>query len=251
MSPRRSPVAEASRLVTTGLLFWAGAQLASTVLDRSETAAVAVQAAIAEWGGGTMGLSWSDPLKPAPSWRSLRARIARGMGLGLAVAGLVVGAALATRAAAVTHATPSVSALVVGLVVGALSAVRDELLLRGFVLHATRGLLGTPAAIAVCGGTAAAARLGLDGAWTVALLSEALRGIALGAIWVRDRGAWMAIAASAVWTWTLGPLTHGGLLDVRFVKEPDATAPAVAVLVVTAGAAFAWAVLGARDRRQR
>ncbi|MGO9836062.1 MAG: type II CAAX prenyl endopeptidase Rce1 family protein [Polyangiaceae bacterium] len=238
MGERRGPLADATKVVTSGLLFWGGAQLASTVFGRSETAAVAVQAAIAEWGAGTMGIAWSDPLLPSPSWRAIRVRVACGLGLGLAAAGVAVGTALATRAAAIQHAAPSVSALVVGLIVGALAAIRDELLLRGFALRATRGLLGTPTALAVCGGAAAAARLGLDGALTVAVVAEALRGIALGCLWVWDRGAWMAVAANVAWTWTTGPITHGGLFDLRFVMELDGSTPVVAVLAVMAGGAF-------------
>jgi len=251
MSGRRPRLADASKLVTSGLLFWGGAQLAATVFDRNETAAVAVQAAIAEWGAGTMGVTWSDPARPAPSWRAIRDRAAYGAALGFATAGLVVGIALATRAAAMQPAAPSASALLIGLLVGGLGAVRDELLLRGFVLRATRGLLGAPAAVAVCGGAAAAARLGLDGALTLAVLAEALRGIALGALWVRDRGAWMAIAANTAWTWAAGPIVHGGLFDVRFTTELGAGAPAIGGLAITAAAALCWVAIRDPDRTDR
>jgi hypothetical protein len=231
-------MADAAKLVTTGLLFWGGAQLASTVFDRNETAAVAVQAAIAEWGAGAMGIAWSDPLRPAPPWRAIRARIARGLGFGFVAAALVVASTLATRTATVKQAAPSLSVLTIGVLLGALAAVRDELLLRGVVLRVTRGLFGIPVGIVVCGFAAAAARLGVDGAITLAILAEALRGIALSTLWIRDRGAWMAVAANAAWAWTAGPLTHGGLFDLRFVREPDASVPAVLVLAVIAAVAF-------------
>lgn len=250
MRQRAGPLADATKVVTTGLLFWGGAQLASTVLNRSETFAVAVQASIAEWGAGAMGIAWSDPQRPVPSWNAIGRRVGYGLGLGLAVGGLTVGLALATRAATMQRATLSVSALAMGLIVGALGATRDELLLRGFVLRATRGVLGTWAAIVVCGGAAAAARLGLDGAVTLAVVVEALRGVALGAVWVRDRGAWMAVAANAAWTWTTGLFAHGALLDVRFQREPDASPLAIGVLALAAGAALAWTRQGASARTQ-
>ncbi|MGA7119930.1 MAG: hypothetical protein WBY94_07535, partial [Polyangiaceae bacterium] len=80
----------------------------------------------------------------------------------------------------------------------------------------------------------------------LALTAEALRGIALASLWVRDRGAWMAVAANASWMWTLGSLAHGGLFDVRFVVEPDDAATAVAIL---AGFAIAgWVSI--RRRKQ-
>jgi hypothetical protein len=81
----------------------------------------------------------------------------------------------------------------------------------------------------------------MDGAITPALLSEALRGTALGAIWTRDKGAWMACGANAAWTWTLGPALGGNLLDVRFATEAGTTAGSIAVLAVAALVACLWA----------
>jgi hypothetical protein len=153
-----------------------------------------------------------------------------------------VGSALATGDASLAPAPAlggSVELLAVGLFASALAAVRDELVLRGFVLRATRGLLPTWVCLVVCGAAAAAARFGVEGGSLVALAAEALRGIALGALWTRDRGAWMAFGANASWMWTLGSLTHGGLLDVRFVVAPDATPAALGVLTIVTLAACA------------
>jgi hypothetical protein len=108
------------------------------------------------------------------------------------------------------------------------------------VLRATRDLLPAWAAILVCGGAAAAARFGAEGAVTLAMASEALRGAALGALWLRDRGAWMAWGANTAWTWTLYSL--GGVVDVRFVGDPRAGVAAVAVLAVACVAAAFWAL---------
>jgi len=96
----------------------------------------------------------------------------------------------------------------------------------------------------VCGAAATAARLGVDGDLGLGLAAQGLRGVALGALWSRDRGAWMPIAASAAWTWTLGSWTTGGLLDVRFA---EGRADVVGLLV--AGAAAAGAVAWARRAR--
>jgi hypothetical protein len=63
---------------------------------------------------------------------------------------------------------------------------------------------------------------------------EALKGVALGGLWLLDRGAWMPCAASAAWTWAMGPVTQGDLLDLRF-----ATGHAETVVVVMALAAAA------------
>jgi hypothetical protein len=209
-------VKEAAGLVAWGLVFWGAVQLAAAVFSNNATAAVAVQAALAEWGAGRMAIPWSDPGAPIPSWNAIGARAGRGAAIGVLAAALVVGVALLAHAASLVSSPPSVGLLAVGLVVSVLGAVRDELLLRGVVLRATRRLLPTWAALLVCGAAATAARFGVEGAMGVVLAVEAIKGVALGAIWVKDRGAWMAVAANTAWTWTIGSVVGGGLLDVRF-----------------------------------
>jgi len=228
---------DASKVVAWGLVFWGAAQFAVAVFARNATALVAVQAVLAEWGAGRIGIAWSDPLAPMPSWKDLGRRAGKGAGLGAAAAVAVVVVAMATRGAARTAGVPGGGLLAVGLVIALLGAVRDELLLRGVVLRATRGLLPAWAALLACGGAAAAARFGIEGTLGMALAVEALRGMVLGAIWVRDRGAWMAVGANAAWTWTLGSVMRGGLVDVRFATEPDAGIPALAVLAAATVAA--------------
>ena len=63
----------------------------------------------------------------------------------------------------------------------------------------------------------------------------------LAAVWVRDRGAWMAVGANAAWSWATGSVVHGGLLDVRFATEIDAGIPALVVLGAAAVATCVWA----------
>jgi hypothetical protein len=209
-------VRQAAKVVGWGLVFWAGVQLAAAIFTRNATAAVAVQAALAEWGAGRIGIPWSDPGAPAPSWNAIGARAGRGAAIGVLAAALVVGIALLAHRASLVSSPPSVGLLAVGLVVSVLGAVRDELLLRGVVLRATQGSLPVGASLVVCGAAAAAARFGVEGAMGIVLAAEALKGAALGAIWVKDRGAWMAVAANTAWTWTMGSVVGGGLLDVRF-----------------------------------
>jgi hypothetical protein len=122
--------------------------------------------------------------------------------------------------------------------------VRDELFLRGIVLRATRGLLPAWAALAACSAAAAAGRFGAEGVLGLSLIVEALRGLALASLWIRDRGAWMAVGAGAAWTWTLQSVVRGSLLDVRFASEPDAGVPALITAAVAAALGLLWA--GAR-----
>jgi hypothetical protein len=99
-------------------------------------------------------------------------------------------------------------------------------------------LLPVWVALVACGLAAAGARLGTEGALTSALAPEALRGVALGALWVRDRGVWMAFAANTAWTWPMGSLLGGALLDLRFTGRAGADSGA-AVAVLAAGAVAA------------
>jgi hypothetical protein len=242
---------DTTKVVLWGLVFWGSEQLAAAVFERNATAMAAAQAAVAEWGAGRMGIVWSDRRGPSPSWAAIGRRAATGAALGAGCALAVVGVSLAGRAAVAMPGEPSLGVLVVGLFVAALGAVRDELLLRGVVIRATR-LLPLGATLVACGLAAAAARFGADfGAGervNGTLVVEALRGVAYGALWVRDRGAWMAWAADTAWTWTTGPVTGGGLLDIRFAGTAGGGAASLAVLAVAAGAASLWAARAPSER---
>jgi hypothetical protein len=233
-------LADAAKVVIWGLAFWGGVQLAAAGLERNAIAMVVVQAGLAEWGAGRMAIPWSDPRADLPTWRAIAGRAAIGATIGGVCAAAIVMVAIGLRAAVVTTGEPAMGALLVGLLVASLGAVRDELLLRGVVLRATR-LLPVGATLVACGLAAAAARFGSDGGATVALIPEALRGTALGALWVRDRGAWMPCAANAAWTWTMGPVFGGNLFDVRFARDATSGASSIVVLGVAALVACLWA----------
>jgi hypothetical protein len=48
----------------------------------------------------------------------------------------------------------------------------------------------------------------------------------------------MAVGANAAWTWTLGSVVRGGVVDIRFATEPEAGVPALAVLLAATVAAL-------------
>lgn len=238
--PAPTRLSEAAKIVAWGIAVWGGVQLVASVLARHAAASLVAQVALAEWGAGTMAITWSDPLASVPSWKAVSQRVSRGAALGGGVAAAGIAGAVATHAAAIAPSTPAFGPLAVGLVVATLGAVRDELILRGVVLRATLGLLPVWAALVACGGAAAAARFGVDGVVTSAMASEALRGVALGGLWLTDRGAWMACAANAAWMWTGGSVVRGGLLDVRFLAESQGAPSQMIVLAVAALSASLW-----------
>jgi hypothetical protein len=247
---------DAAKLTGWGLAFWAAVQLAGALFEGKATAAIAAQAAVAEWGAGRMGIAWSDPLARLPPRPShLAKRAAFGALLGGVAAAAVVLAAILTGGAARSNGPASPGILLIGLLLAALGAVRDELLLRGLVLRVTRGLLPAWVALLACGGAAAAACYGAStvgslgggsggGVDATALAVAALGAIALGALWMHDRGAWMAWGAHTAWVWTLESVVRGGVLDVRFGAEPEASRPAVGVVAAAATIATVWVLRG-------
>ena len=245
--PSRAPAANATltdsaKTVAWGLVFWSAVQLAETVFGRNAFGMVAVQATLAEWGAGRMSVAWSDPLAPMPSWAAVRRRVGRGLLFGSTAAAAVVLVALATHGATATGVSPQFGLLVMGLLVSTLASVRDELLLRGVVLRAMRGVLPPWAALLVCGAAAAAAYFGVERAVGLGLAVEGLRGIALGALWMKDRGAWMACAANGAWAFVLDAVVRGGLIDARFADSPTEGVPALVVAALAAVAAAVWAL---------
>ena len=166
---------------------------------------VVVQAGLAEWGAGRMAIAWSDPRADAPD-------VARGREAGAVGAALGVGCAGARRD---RRDRPSRRRRRGG---GAGDGAAARRAVRGGAGRGARRAAparrGAPRHAAASGRarrwSPAASRPPLRASgWTGRsrwrLIPEALRGAALGALWVRDRGAWMACAANAAWTWTTGP----------------------------------------------
>ncbi|HLK37580.1 MAG TPA: CPBP family glutamic-type intramembrane protease [Polyangiaceae bacterium] len=236
-----APRESAASLVAWGLVFWTGVLAIGALLARSSTAAVALQAAAADWAAGRLGIVWSEGETP----RSAVARRALlGASLGLAAGAIGIAGAVVFHVATLRPEVPVVSSASLGLLVAALTATRDELFVRGLVLRATQRRLPEWAALIACGATTAAVRAAVDPAAPGPIAAEALRGIALGALWLKGGGAWMPCAANAAWTWLTGSLTHGGLLDVAFAGEPTASWPVLVTLVATAAIALAWVARG-------
>jgi hypothetical protein len=237
-----------ARVVGTAAVFYAGVHAVSAFLATNAILSGAVQALLAEWGAGRAGVEWTDPaMRERPD---IARRAGLGAALGLGTGALAIGFALVTRAATIERGPPALGQALVGLVVGAIGAVRDELLLRGFVLTALRGWVSPAASIAICAVAGAAASFGEGNASPGELLVAALASAAFAALWIRDRGAWLAVGAHAGFVFATGTLARGALLDVRSALGPwgggDAGLPgslAVAVVVgVSAAFAIAWAI---------
>jgi membrane protease YdiL (CAAX protease family) len=244
---------ETGKVVGWGLVFYAGVQLAGFFLASNDLGAAAVQAALSEWGAGRVGIAWSDPLAKVPTWGAIARRAGSGAALGFGAGVLALVVLLVTHGATLARGTPALGSLAIGLLVSVLWAVRDELLLRGFVLRALGGWPSPAVCAVVCGVAGAAAELGAEGAspQPIAIAVAGVLGVAFAALWQRDRGAWMAVAAHASWLFTTRKLSHGAFLDVHFAPTAwgggDAEmAGSSAALVVVAALALAGIAANAR-----
>jgi hypothetical protein len=244
---QRARIKESARVAGYGVLVYGATRFAGTYLERYAFAAAVMQLVIAEWGAGRMAIAWSDPLAPAPTTTAIALRAARGAALGLAAALVALGVVLLTRAGSLAPNAPSVVVSLMGAITPACLAARDELLLRGLVLRVLPADLQTSARVAACGLASAAAAYGDGASAPPALVAAGLGGAALGALWMHDRGVWLAWGAHAAFAWASGTLAKGGLVDLRPASNgwggADLSGSWAAVLAatITLGGALAFA----------
>jgi len=238
----KAALRDRARVVGWGIALAAAVQGAAAYLAQNHTGAVIAQVVIAEFGTGRLGVAWSDPLAPIQSGADLAKRAFRGAGFGAAAAAILVGASVIARAATVGPGTFGVAPLLVGLVISACSAARDELMLRGLVLRALGPNAKFPVQLLACGLAGAAFRFGTQPDATFAAIGFAFASsIAFACLWLRDRGAWLAAGANAAFTFVTGPLAQGTLLDVRATKSLDGSIVALVCGVFFAGSAISYA----------
>ncbi len=217
---------ERARVVLWGIAIVGGVQAAAMYLAQNHTGAVIAQLVIAEFGTGRLGVAWSDPLAPIPTGSAMARRALRGASLGAAAAAVLLGASVLFRVVTLAAGSVSVASLVVGLVVCVCLAARDELLLRGLVLRAVGPSAHVAVRLLVCALAGAAFRFGSDqNATKTSLVFALLSSTALGALWLRDRGAWLAVGANGAFMFVTGPLSHGALLDVAASAAKDGMQP--------------------------
>jgi hypothetical protein len=210
---------DAGKIVGWGLVLYAAVQLVGSKLSTRSVGALALQMVLAEWGAGRLGVSWSDPTADIPTLRAILVRVMRGAAFGFGAAAAVIAFAFAARGLVWRPNTPVVSELALSLATACLLAARDELLLRGIPLRAFRHACPLGALLLVCGGAGAAAEYGIlsaTGTLDAARVAAAgLLAVTLAALWLVDRGGWLAFGAHAAWTFTTGGAIRGGLLDLR------------------------------------
>jgi hypothetical protein len=219
LSPAESRAAAASawRVAGWGLAIYVGTRIAALLLESVSLPAATVQAVMAEFGAGFLGVGWSDPKQPIPTAAAVARRAGVGAAIGVVAAAVVVGFLATTQAILLERSDPAIAAIVVALVTSGLFAMRDELLLHGIVIRALVSVEAPILKVVACGLTSAAAAYGELGAAATpgAVIVQGLLGIIFGALWVRDRGAWAAWGSHTAWLFTTSLLMQGGIFESR------------------------------------
>lgn len=235
---RRAVFRDRARIVIWAVGLATVIQGIGSFLARNHVGAVVLQLVVAEFGCGRLGVAWSDPKEPEPETSAIARRAGRGAAIGAAAAVVVVGALVALRLATLEVGTPSMSTLFVGALVATFGAARDELLLRGLVLRALGPSASLPMKLAV-GALAGAASAWGAGASPFGVAAGAALALTFTALWIVDRGAWIAVGAHAAASILLGPVASGGLVDVRMTSRLGLDESPVALVVFAATAAYA------------
>ena len=204
------------RVAAWGTAIYLGARIFAVVLEKNSLPAAVVQAVLAEWGCGRLGVAWSDPTAPLPEPKAIGKRAGIGAGFGLLAGVVVVAFLLTTRAILLDRVSPTWQSVGLALFGAGAFALRDELILHGLVLRALVSVESPIAKVLACGLTSAAAAYGELGAGAgSAIVVQGLLGIIFGALWVRDRGAWPAWGAHAAWLFMTDFLMRGGLFEAH------------------------------------
>jgi hypothetical protein len=213
-----------------------------------------VQVVGVEWAARRLGVSWSDPSLEEPPLGAVARRSLGGLLFGALAAFFVLAFARATMGIRSVSLAFVPSDLGLGLLIAAMSAVKDELLLRGTVLRSFRAVLGQEWQLVLAGVVAVAARVGQapdvpysalfeSAAGCASLASAGLFGASMAALWQRERGAYLACAVHAGWTFaTTTAITGGGF--------EGSIASATGVLALTVGVLL-WSRRSSRNDDER
>lgn len=239
---------ETARVVGIGLLTVAAVDFAGNWLHERSIAACAVQVAIAELGAGRLAIAWSPPSSGEPTIGQIGRRIGRGAMFGFAAAIVLLAVGAIARTLSMRAGSFEVASLLTGLLVAALSAVRDELLLRGIVLRALQSFTRGPLLVAACAAAAVARVWFAEGTTPESAIVSGAAAAALACIWLVDRGAWMAVGANAAFLFCANTMMRGPI-DVRGGDPPwgggalglaSGRTSAIAMSFVSAAAVIWW-----------
>ena len=197
----------------------AALHLVDAILGPGALAAAVLGAVLTDLARGRAHVTWDALAPPGQALAFALRQGLRGAGFGLAAGALAVAASLALGWATGLGNGLHVSLSLVFALVRAVSiAVREEVLFRGIPLEAAARAGVHPFVARAFASLAGAAPLALiPGAGPGAFFVSAALGLLCATLWQR-RGASAAVAAHTIWFLAIGSMTHGGLLDLDWLR---------------------------------
>ncbi|AKV03217.1 hypothetical protein AKJ09_09880 [Labilithrix luteola] len=240
------------RIAGWGVAINAAVRVVGMLLESRSLAASVAQAIVAEWGTGRLDVRWTAPDDMERTSGPLVARrIAIGAAFGAGAGAMVALFLVSTRAVVLERAPAQISMIATALLAAGLTSVRDELLLRGVVLRALAGTSSAVPKVIACGVIGAAAAIGEPGTALATVAVELILGLGFGALWIHDRGAWLAWGAHTSWLFVNALLLGGGMFEARVAATswgggnagPLGGMAAVLALLPVASVSILWATL--------
>lgn len=226
----------------------AALQILMFFFGTTSLATAVVGALIVDLGAGRAQISWSPDTASASI---IATRVAWAVGLGASPALLAVGLGCAFGWAKIHSGRLDIT---FGLTVAGTFAlaIRDELLLRAIPIHFMRRaalptylIVGFPALLSVAPTLAESPSVG---AIALAISSGALFATLYAAPILKAQwgaGPWGAVSAHIAWAFVMGPLSHGGLVDLEWIHGDLAEGPKASGAPAFVAAALALATTAA------
>lgn len=243
--PSDAPAATPLREIARGVGWLVGTAVAArfveTLVGRSPLGAALAGAVVVDLAMTRAGVRWDD--QDDPKSKGLSSRTWRGIGIGVAVASVLVVVPLvfSVIVGAATIVAGSFSSMVVfGVLRGGADGVRDELLYRGLPLYvAARAGVRAPIAMGYAALAGVTPLLLVERLSWEALAVFAAQGVLFAMLWVRTKAAWASVSAHATWFFLAGIGLRGAVVDVSWTSGLLAEnarirgLPAIACVVVS------------------
>ena len=202
----------AIRLALGGLFFYAAALFTAALLATYGLLALVAQAVVAEIGLSRLGVVWAEDPDSA-STVGLRNAL-RGFAFGTCAALGATLLVIALRGGHFERGGVVPATLATGLLSAACTSVFHELFFRGLVLRLTEKAKVLSLRIAAAGVASFAATLAAPGATVLEAAVAGTLGAAMACLWLRERGAHMAMGAHAGWLFATRAVFRGGLFEL-------------------------------------
>jgi hypothetical protein len=226
---RQSPLADTGRVVVTLALLVVAVSFAAVIAQERSFVALGLQVLAVEFAAGKLAVPWTSAYRPVATSGDVARALGRGAVAALPV--VVVGGALGLAAGARFELARVVGfGAIVGLVEIALSAARDEVLLRGILRRGFAPLLGRVAYAGLSALAAAAWVHGLGEAHAGVLVREAALALVAVELWRLEDGAFAAIGFQIAFRFL--EASFGGAQAKLPVLAAETAALVVAALVL-------------------